>query len=448
MRWSGIAALVVLGATAVVMAVTQTPIPGLPKGAENTSVERDWVVTERWAYVLLPPIDLGPGEVEGMWSHDGSRFVFIRPSGNQVEVMAYQRGTPRPRALFTLPAGHEIESLMPLGPDRVMVRSGPVAEDAQGPSLSDLVAVGSNVQRLGRLPANLVLEPSPNGQFFTALLWPIDGSQAEVQLLDINLQTRARALLPGGLIGSPDWTVDGRPIFRMMSRNPGQPRVLFQTFDASGRGLVTLPQVPQTVDPSEARHPLVIEEGEARVQGPGRSLTLPALWLTTEGEPRTPRTVTPRDGEPVEQAVQAALISVEAETASISPAGDAVVYSSRGVLYVRPVARMDKALFQRLVNEVEKQRAISDAKQAAVAVLIYSADYDDVFPDGTDFVDKVHPYIRSRQILERFVYTFGGGDITKINDPSNQEIGFIVAPGGRAVAYADGSVRWIDDKRP
>ena len=78
---------------------------------------------------------------------------------------------------------------------------------------------------------------------------------------------------------------------------------------------------------------------------------------------------------------------------------------------------------------------------------MFAADSDDVMPNqSSDWSGNLQPYLKNGSILEGFVYSFGGGSLNDVADPSRTEMGYKLGPGGRAVAYIDGHVRWIPDK--
>jgi hypothetical protein len=129
-----------------------------------------------------------------------------------------------------------------------------------------------------------------------------------------------------------------------------------------------------------------------------------------------------------------------------SPTLNAVAYIQAGVLFMRPTIRIPADEFRKALLERWKSEALMNVKQVGTALMIYTADYDDMLPDGNDLVNKVMPYVKSADILSSFVYTFPGGDSGKIKDPAATELGYIPGPGGRAVVYADGHAKWIPDK--
>ncbi len=124
------------------------------------------------------------------------------------------------------------------------------------------------------------------------------------------------------------------------------------------------------------------------------------------------------------------------------PTNDCVVYEDAGALLIREIKPMDLELARRLLAMEAKRKAISDAKQAATGLIVYAAD-NDVLPGAEGWENKVGPYFKNADFLRDFNYTFKGGSMSSIQDPASTELGFIVGPGGRAVAYCDGHVQWI-----
>jgi prepilin-type processing-associated H-X9-DG protein len=127
---------------------------------------------------------------------------------------------------------------------------------------------------------------------------------------------------------------------------------------------------------------------------------------------------------------------------TFGPTNDCVVYEDAGALLIREIKPMDPAIARKLLAMEAKRKAIFDAKQAATGLIVYAAD-NDVLPGAEGWENKVGPYFKNTDFLRDFNYTFKGGSMSSIQDPSSTELGFIVGPGGRAVAYCDGHVKWI-----
>lgn len=139
------------------------------------------------------------------------------------------------------------------------------------------------------------------------------------------------------------------------------------------------------------------------------------------------------------------LITPEANEYEVSPTSDAIYYESQGLGMVRMLPRISKEAASKALQSL----VMRDAKQVGLAMLMYAADYDDemVINNG-DWMDNVLPYIKNRGVMDGFTYTYSGGNMTEIKDPANTEMGYKEGPGGRAVVYADGHVKWIPNPGP
>lgn len=130
----------------------------------------------------------------------------------------------------------------------------------------------------------------------------------------------------------------------------------------------------------------------------------------------------------------------------IAPNDRFIAYVHYGHAFVRQVVPANVELLKRAKVDAERSVVISRAKQCAAAILMYAGDYDDIAPAAAEFtVDLIMPYLKNESMASGFIYTFRGGDMTKVENPTETEMGYIMGPGGRAVAYLDGSVRWVPD---
>jgi hypothetical protein len=88
---------------------------------------------------------------------------------------------------------------------------------------------------------------------------------------------------------------------------------------------------------------------------------------------------------------------------------------------------------------------LSNAKQLGLAALMYAQDYDEVLPTGDGINGKLAPYLKNESLFDGFTYTFGGGSLSGIDKPAETELGFVTGPGGRAIIFIDGHVKWKPD---
>ncbi|MGV3617114.1 MAG: hypothetical protein ACO1SV_17440 [Fimbriimonas sp.] len=140
-------------------------------------------------------------------------------------------------------------------------------------------------------------------------------------------------------------------------------------------------------------------------------------------------------------------VSTDAEAGTLAPDEKSVAYIHRGVPMVRPFARLPKQMYLDMKAAADRAVVMSNAKQAALALIMYAADNDDnLLATSANWQDTIMPYIKNREILNGFVYTFAGGPATGIEAPAETPIGYMPGPGGYAVAYADGHVKWRTDK--
>ena len=126
-----------------------------------------------------------------------------------------------------------------------------------------------------------------------------------------------------------------------------------------------------------------------------------------------------------------------------SAQNDIVVYQDAGSLLFRVIQPIDPAAARQLGMDIVKKKLLSKVKQVGIGFIIYGSDNDDVLPGAEGWENKLMPYMKNRELMNDFNYTFRGGDMTQINDPAGTELGFAVGPGGRAVVYMDGHAKWM-----
>jgi hypothetical protein len=139
-------------------------------------------------------------------------------------------------------------------------------------------------------------------------------------------------------------------------------------------------------------------------------------------------------------------VSSDASTVELSPTLNGVAYISQGVVLVRPIIQMPKDLFLIALKAADRAKAMNNAKQVALGIIMYSGDHDDVYPSNQSDIGKlIEPYMRDSGIFSGFVYSYGGGLATEIKNPAETTIGHMPGPGGKAVVCADGHVKWQPD---
>jgi hypothetical protein len=109
---------------------------------------------------------------------------------------------------------------------------------------------------------------------------------------------------------------------------------------------------------------------------------------------------------------------------------------------IREVREVPATWSRTIRSQPVKEEAISNAKQAAVAILIFAADYDGMSPSGNDWKEKLMPYTKNAEILKDFVLLLPGVNLDKLTKPAETVLGILTTSHGTAVAYADGHVIW------
>lgn len=140
---------------------------------------------------------------------------------------------------------------------------------------------------------------------------------------------------------------------------------------------------------------------------------------------------------------QFAMIAADGTQVELSPDQKRIAYLTDGNLFIRDLVNVSKTDFEELLIREEQNELMMKAKQVATAIAIFCADSDDVFPAQEGFNEKISPYLKNESLLNGFTYTFSAKKATEIADPAGTVIGYAQGRRGRAVAYADGHVKWI-----
>lgn len=185
-----------------------------------------------------------------------------------------------------------------------------------------------------------------------------------------------------------------------------------------------------------AREPLFkIGAGQSmfrRAESPSVA-TSTGLWLVGDENSRYP----------------SALLTAQGTRGWLSESGDAVFYLDRDNLFARRLVKLSAEQLDLILEREEQNQLMSEAKQVGTAFHIFASDNDDRFPSANGWDDKIQPYVKNRQLTDGFIYSYRGPEeLTKIQEPSKEVLGYKEGRYGRAVVYADSSVRWERRKKP
>src|SRR5205085_11881776 len=97
---------------------------------------------------------------------------------------------------------------------------------------------------------------------------------------------------------------------------------------------------------------------------------------------------------------------------------EGVVYRSQESLLFAPLLRMDKQAYELARRAADRTVALSNAKQLGLGLMMYAQDYDETLPTGENINEKIQPYIKNDSLFQGFTYTYGGGKLSDIPNPS------------------------------
>ncbi len=215
------------------------------------------------------------------------------------------------------------------------------------------------------------------------------------------------------IIGSPSWYPKGINLSKM------------QWIPAQEEGF-TLERKP--VYPMADQQQIAIPFANARISTSSVVITFP--------NPEKPKEM------------ESKVVAIEGEQATLAQDLSSVFYVSRGVAYVREIAQIPKKVYEDALLAAERAKLLSQVKQVGMALMMMANDYDDTLPGANGFnLSSVDPYLRNNQLLNGFVYTFSGGNLTDLKDPAGTVLGYVEGPGGRAEVYADGHAKWVNNPK-
>ena len=423
-------------------------------------IRRDFAAGKTDAVLMLPPDPVcGARARETVWTGDGAGLVALRSDSDTTpkdlvlalsgakptpdmlarakpkeELVYWNLATRKARTLLTLdPQAHYIEDIRPLfGSDRIILQStdrasGPNGEVNSSESVT-LLATGGGV--------NVTLSSSS-----PSLSVGYDVSPAR-PLGFVWTQSRdskgmaTRFFGPSGRLSTPLTVPAGAHV---TFGKDGAPVLIANAKDSEGKRILQA----RTVNPTTLALGPVFNVGRDFFEDEKKATDL----RTEDEDDRLKITEGPTlllavpGGKPEERGI----ITTDGKDALLSPNGDAVAYRHQGAVMVRRLIRLPRKAFDDARLAALKTLAISNAKQAATALILYANDCDDNYPSQGDY-DKIAPYLKNNAIMDAFSYTFHGGSVAGIEKPADTELGYVAGPGGRAVAYADGHVVWVPDR--
>ncbi|MCC2672442.1 MAG: hypothetical protein K0Q72_4914, partial [Armatimonadetes bacterium] len=293
----------------------------------------------------------------------------------------------------------------------------------------------NSMKPLFALPPNTALLASPREPL--AVLWGIDDGSVRVLKSDGTLLRQVAP--PAGMTAVlPRWAADGRILAMGITRpsddaQAPRPAPVNLALELSSGGFIRLdkPLPEPPAGPDLTLKELVLTGTQAVLQSGSVRQAVSPLWLVATAE----------------RAESRALVSANAQSGTLSPRGDAVLLISDGAALIAPLIRLPKEALLAARNQAMRQKVLSNGKQLGLALHVYASDHEDRFPDaGAGVEGLLLPYLKTDALFEGFVYTYTGGKISEIPEPSKVVLGYVMGPGGRAEIWGDGHVTWKDDQ--
>jgi|GEM_PF-6108864 hypothetical protein len=398
------------------------------------------------AYFVSPPNPAGGGLTSrAVWSPD-SRFVLsVRTAINwatvniaapptenrgseQTEVSLYDVTNRRLTVAVRLPIEVRVSEVDWLVGGGLALVTATKSDQERPDYLLYAVYRGGTGQNLLQVNEPIRVFSSPAAPF--AL---IGIGETTLRILTPDSRLSNAIPLPGAL-DTVTWDTSGQPVLYVRAglAPAGRPAPTMAKLDMATGRLVPVTEDPETWDepPSTV---FDITAGTVPVPLPRGSGTFNMVVLQDA------------HANSQEDDKGTAIVSTDGRFAQMSPDGKWLLYVSRGIPVVSRVMPVDLKLYEDQMRAMEKTRLISNAKQTALAILMYAADNNENTPPFGNFQDQIYPYVRNRDTMAGFVLVLGGADLSKVQNPTTTVLGYIAGPGGRAVAYADGSVRWLND---
>lgn len=434
--------------------------------APQKSFAQRAVLTEDSAYILSPvELIAGPTVISKSISPDGKSVLLVRsishpgvenlPSAatpqpplppESKEVICWDARSHRSTIVWksTLPQTDiELVGMMAKTDSFYFIVNETALPDSKAPqdppkSAHRLMRVTSRMSRPQEviLPESdfyLGVELSPTQPFGVITLQTANpDSEKNVfhnYLFDVSGRFENRIQTPPERFGGVIWSEDGNLAIRL--RNPIPP-VEFYSVDSRTSALTLLASPPKPYNPSLAlakKLPIQVVEKRVTLEDIGlRREAASVLYLESYFKSKQSK----------------ALISADGADPTLVPSGLGVLYLSKGAEWFQPLLKMNLADYLIMKKKADRIRAISNARQLGLGVIMYSQDNGEKLPTPEGVNEKIAPYLKNGD-FDGFNYTYAGGSLADIKNPSTTALGYVDGEGGRAVIYGDGHVKWEDN---
>jgi prepilin-type processing-associated H-X9-DG protein len=230
----------------------------------------------------------------------------------------------------------------------------------------------------------------------------------------------------------PRWDDAGNPVFISLERNGATRQRAYHSLDLTTGQMRTLTSAPPTFKETAAAQPLLpfrlVTQGHDLSHRGMIDRTMP-VWLETDLGTEHP----------------SALVTADGHSPTLLPGAAGVLFQAQGALWSTPLVKMKKSVYVAARTAELKQRALSNARQVGTAARMYMYDNNETFPGPDGIEANLSRYAGSAEIFQGLNYTFAGGNLADIDSPAATILGNVAGPGGSAVVFADGHVKWVDN---
>ncbi len=422
-------------------------------GAQNPTfrmvAERDALIAGTKGYLVGLPIHVaGPAEIESQWSLDGEFLAIKMTSMKSEDRLKFSTGIDVPmRTTFHVwnARTQQLSEIYRQAPNENLYWGGwmggstalffmgtrelPSGPTRDAPETLNLVLSWkpgeTRARQLASSTENLVVGASPTKPYAVVQTYFKDRRAAEAQVLIGNsLRT---IVIPAKTHSRLD--ADGFICFVTRTVSDTTPKTVtegWHRLQLDGR-LVALtgPQKGYVFGNPDPNGLQILVTSTVPTAGAAKAAVNSGwLWMAGNGKSKS------------------VLVAADADKVELSPDGRYVSYLTRGNLMVRKVSAMTPEDFEEMEALAEREKLLTRVKQLGTSMAIYHAKNDDLFPPKAGWEAAIYPIIRTRDMMDGFVYLMNGESAVKIDDPRNTPVGYIDGKYGRATVYADTSARW------
>jgi len=436
--------------------------------------QRTFVATDKNAYLMLPPsVICGPEVQQMIWSMDGERLAAVRYvidlTPDAIRDMVLQKksdGDAKPKVetqivvwhmvsrkadtIFKLDedTGRLLDTQWLAGSSKLLLTVSYKRDEEQGSTLARVLFVNNDgtTVSIGTVDTRTNYEVTASPYSSLAAICDHPASTPTAAGPGATPPTRppstVRFFGPSGVLGEPFtmpvsrsflfWGSNGKAYaltFQQDARTKQNKKIWYLANGSTHKFEVSEAPPNAAGMPNEPTPEIMAQSLPARASVRKVGVNAPTVILSAVQEQK--------DFEP-------GVVTTDGASGELSPKLNGVSFVSQGTAMVRGMVKVPLDDYKRAKTAALRVKLMSQAKQVALSFIMYASDMDDVLPGNKgNWQNLLDPYMKDMSMFDGFNYSYPGGDMTKIESPADTVLGYIEGPGGRAVAYTDGHVKWI-----